>query len=74
MFLNAEPRKTGRDGDLERGLAKRAPDHLGRHRRLVREVGLEQLLVVLGDRVDELVVVLLGLLAELLRDLAPLDA
>jgi hypothetical protein len=36
--------------------AERAADHLGRDRRLVLEVGLHQLVVVLGDRVDQRVV------------------
>jgi hypothetical protein len=52
------------DRDRESGLAKRPPDHLGRNRGLVEEIRLEQLLVVLGDRVDQLVVVLLRLLAQ----------
>jgi hypothetical protein len=53
----------------ERAGAKRALDHLGRDERLVGQVGLRQLVVVLGDRVDQEVVVLLRLLGELGRDL-----
>ena len=45
---------------------------LRRHRRLVLEVRLHQLVVVVGDRVDQLVVVLVRLLHELGRDLADL--
>ena len=61
-----------RHRDLERRGAQGAPDHLGRDRLLVEEVGLEQLLVVLGDRVDQLVVVLVRLLGQLGRDLVDL--
>ena len=57
------------DGDHKGRLAECAADHVRRHRGLVHEVRLEELLVVLGDCVDQLVVVLLGLLAELLGDL-----
>jgi hypothetical protein len=69
LFLKAEPQSTGVTAIDERRLAECAPDHVRRHRGLVHEVRLEELLVVLGDRVDQLVVVLLGLLAELLGDL-----
>ena len=58
---------------VERRCAQRAPDHLGRHRILVLEVGLEELLVLLRDRVDQLVVVLARLFAELLRNLVLVD-
>ena len=69
LVLEGGAEEDGRDRDRERRLAERAPDHLRRDRALVGEVGLEELLVVLGDRVDQLVVVRLGLLLELLRDL-----
>ena len=69
LVLEGGAEEYRRDGDRERRLAKRAPDHLRRDRALVGEVGLEELLVVLGDRVDQLVVVLVRLLGELLGDL-----
>ena len=69
LVLEGGAEEDGRDRDRERRLAERAPDHVRRDRALVGEVGLEQLLVVLGDRVDQLVVVLVGLLLELLGDL-----
>ena len=54
----------------ERAGAKRALDHLGGDERLVGQVRLGQLVVVLGDRVDQQVVVLVRLLEQLGRDLA----
>jgi len=53
----------------QRASAERAADHLGRHRRLVLEIRLRQLVVVLGDRVDQRVVRLVRGIAELGRDL-----
>ena len=61
------------DGDVERRGAERALQHLRRDRALVLEVGLHELVVVVRNRVDQLVVVLLGLLDELGRDLADVD-
>ena len=58
-----------RDLACERPLAERAADHLGRHRRLVPEVRLHELVVELGDQVDEAVVADLGGGGELRRDL-----
>ena len=53
----------------ERPRPERAPDHLGRHRALVLEIGLHELVVELGDRVDHGVVPRLGGIDELRRDL-----
>ena len=72
LVLEGGAEQDRRDGDVERRGAERAAQHLGRHRGLVLEVGLHQLLVVVGDRVDQLVVVLVRLLEELGRDLADL--
>ena len=58
-----------RDRDVERRCAERALQHLRRDRLFVEQVGLHQLVVVVGDRVDQLVVVLLRLFGELGRDL-----
>ena len=69
LVLEGGAEEDGRDRDRERRLAERAPDHVRRDRALVGEVRLEQLLVVLGDRVDQLVVVLVRLLRQLARDL-----
>src|SRR3954453_14292601 len=66
LFLNAEPARIGvtvMSSVAGRG-AGRAAQHLGRHLGLVLEVRLRQLVVVVGDRVDQLVVVLLGLLSQ----------
>ena len=54
----------------ERARPQGALDHLGRDERLVGQVGLRQLVVVLGDRVDQQVVVLVRLLGQVGRDLA----
>ncbi len=54
----------------ERARAERALDHLRGHERLVGEVGLRELVVVLGDRVDQLMVILLRLFEQLGGDLA----
>jgi hypothetical protein len=54
----------------ERAGTEGAADLLGRDRVLVLEVALHQLVVELGDRVDQQVVVLLGELEQLCRDLA----
>ncbi len=54
----------------ERARTKRALDHLRRDERLVGEVGLRELVVVLGDRVDQLMVILLRLFEQLGGDLA----
>jgi len=69
LVLEGRAEQDGRDRGVERRLAERAPEHLGRDRLLVLQVRLGQLVVVVGDRVDQLVVVLLGLLEELGRDL-----
>ena len=69
MFLNAEPARTGRYPSGERARAQGAPDHLGRDRRLVLEVGLGELVVELGDTVDQRVVSDSRRGSELLRDL-----
>src|SRR5205823_1840895 len=60
------------DADVERRLADRAAQHLGGHGALVRQVGLQQLVVVVGDRVDQLMVILVRLLGELGRNLLDL--
>ena len=62
LVLEGGAEQDRRDGDVERRGAKRAAQHLGGHGGLVLEVGLHQLLVVVGDRVDQLVVVLVRLL------------
>ena len=49
---------------------KRAADHLGRDAVLVLEVALHQLVVVLGDRIDENVVLGLRRLEQRIGDLA----
>ena len=73
LVLERRAEQHRRNGDLEGGLAERAPDHLGRDGLLVQQIRLEQLLVVLGNGVDQLVVVLLRLLGELGRDLLLLE-
>ncbi len=75
LFLNAEPSKHRRDRDVQGGRADR-PAQLILGDRLVLEEGHHDLLVVVGDRLDQLVVVLLGLLLELVGDVAlvPLGA
>ena len=70
LVLERGAEQDRRDGDVERRSSERALQHLGRDRALVLEVGLHQLVVVVGDRVDQLVVVLVGLLGQLGRDLA----
>src|SRR6266511_496248 len=69
LVLEGGAKQDWRYRDSEGGLAQRAPDHLRRHRGLVRQIRLEQLLVVLGNGVDQLMVVGLRLLLELGRDL-----
>ena len=54
LVLEGGAEQHGRDRARGRAGAQRAPDHLRRHRRLVLEVRLRQLVVELGDRVDEL--------------------
>ncbi len=73
FVLEGGPEQHRRHLGVERRCAQRAPDHLGRHRILVLEVGLEELLVLLRDRVDQLVVVLARLFAQLLRNLVLVD-
>ena len=68
LVLEGGAREHGRDPAGERALAQRALDHLGRHLALVLEVRLRELVVELGDRVDERVVTRLGGLRELRRD------
>ena len=70
LVLERGAEQDGSDRVRERAGAERAADHLGRDRLLVEEVGLRQLVVELGDRVDQGVVVLVRLLGELRRDLA----
>ena len=70
LVLEGRAGQDRRDRRVERRRAQGALEHLGRDRVLVGEVRLEQLVVVVGDRVDQLVVVLLGLLEQLGRDLA----
>ena len=65
LVLEGGAEQHRRDGDVERRGAKRAAQHLWGHDGLVLEVGLHQLLVVVGDRVDQLVVVLVRLLHQL---------
>ena len=60
LVLEGRAEQHGRDRVGERAGAQRAPDHLGRHRALVLEVRLGELVVELGDRVDQRVVVLLA--------------
>ncbi len=74
LFLKAEPSRTGVT-EMSSVAARSARFSIsGVTLRLVLEVGLHQLVVVVGDRVDQLVVVLLGLLDQLGRDLADLEA
>ena len=73
LVLEGGARQDRRDRVVERRGAKRPLQHLRRDRALVLEIGLHQLVVVVGDRVDQLVVVLLGLLDQLGRDLADVD-
>ena len=56
MFLNAEPASTGGHLSGERALAQCPPDQFRCRRALVLEVRLHELVVELGDRVDEQVV------------------
>ena len=70
LVLEGGAEQDRRDGDVERRRAERAPEHVRRDRGLVFEIGLQQLVVVVGDRVDQLVVVLVRLLEQLRRDLA----
>ena len=70
LVLEGGAEQHRRDRVGERPRAERAADHLGRDGRLVLEVRLHQLVVVLGDRVDQRVVRLLGGGRELGRDLA----
>ena len=72
LVLEGRSAEHRRDRDVERRLAQCAPEHLRRDRCLVLEVGLHQLVVVVGDRVDQLVVILVRLLDELGRDLLDL--
>src|SRR4026209_1730298 len=59
LFLKAEPGGRGAEGALE---------HIRRDRGLVLEVRLHQFVVMVGDRVDQLVVVLVRLFEQLGRD------
>ena len=69
LFLKAEPASTG--VTVMSSVAARSARFSisGVTASSSSEVGLEQLVVVVGDRVDQLVVVLLRLLEQLLRDL-----
>ena len=58
LVLEGGAEQDGGEGARERAGAERAADHLGRDRVLVLEVALHQLVVELGDGVDERVVVL----------------
>ena len=70
LVLESGAEQHRRDRAVQRGRANRALQLLGGHRRLVLEVRPHQLVVVVGDRVDHLMVVLIRLLHELGRDLA----
>ena len=72
LVLEGGAEQHRRDRAVERRRAERALQLLGGHGRLVLEVRAHQLVVVVGDRVDHLVVVLVRLLHELGRDLADL--
>ena len=72
LVLEGGAEQDRRDRDVERGRPEGAPEHLRRDCGLVLEIGLRQLVVVVGDRVDQLVVVLVRLLEELGRDVAGL--
>ena len=69
LVLEGGAEQYRRDLVGERARADGAADHLRGHRGLVLEVRPEHLVVEVRDRVDQLVVVLLGLLDELGRDL-----
>ena len=69
LVLEGGPEQHGRDRARERARAERATDHLGRHRLLVEEVRLHELVVELRDRVDEQVVMVVGPIGELGGDL-----
>ncbi len=73
LVLEGGAEQDRRDLVGERAGADGAADHLGRHRRLVLDVGREHLVVEVRDRVDQLVVILLRLLEELRRDLDGLE-
>ena len=64
LVLERRTQQNRRDRVGKRSGAERAADHLGRDGALVLEVGLGQLVVELGDRVDQRVVVLLRLLEQ----------
>ena len=68
LVLERGAAEHGHDREVERRGADRAPEHVRRHRDLVPEVRLHKLVVVVGDRVDQLVVVLGRLLGELGRN------
>ena len=70
LVLEGGAEQDGRERARERAGAEGAADHLGRDRVLVLEVALHQLVVELGDRVDQQVMVLLRELEQLGRDLA----
>ena len=65
LVLECRAAEHRHDGEVERRGAERAAQHVRRNGLLVLEVGLHQLVVVVGDRVDQLVVVLGRLLEEL---------
>ena len=72
LVLEGGAEQHRRDLVGERALADCAPDHLRGDRGLVLDVRLQHLVVEAGDRIDQLVVVLVRLLGELGRDLGHL--
>ena len=73
LVLERRAEQHRRELARERRLAQRAPDLVGGDRVLVEDVGLEQLVVEVRDRVDQLVVVLVRLLGELGGDLGDVE-
>ncbi len=69
LVLEGGAREHRRDRAVERALAKGAADHLRRHRGLVLQVRLHELVVELGHEVDEVVVPCVRGVRELGRDL-----